>query len=131
MNGEIDLKKFEDYLSQTPPKGSSAPPRTVPAKVLDKNFKKVTLIEDSKPQEDNDRTYKINYTDDGTVLKLKYFPKGKTLSDLAYWDPNGGGDNVGQWTLLPAIESSVLHVLGLKEGILSWVSTVDCEEEEA
>jgi hypothetical protein len=129
MAEEIELKKFEDYLGQNPPNGSTAPPRTVPAKVLDKNFKKVTLIEDPKPDDTNDRSYKLDYTDDGTVLKIKKLPKGETRNDLLYWNPEGGDDQGGAWVVLSAVESEDLYVLGLKDGELQWTRTTDCGEE--
>jgi hypothetical protein len=129
MAEEIELKKFAEYLQENPPKGSAAPPRTVPAKVLDKNFKRVTVIKDPEPDESNDRTYTVKYTDDGTVLKLRKFPRGVNLGDLAYWNPEGGVDGKGAWVVLEAVQSEELHVLGIKNGELQWVGTDDCEEE--
>jgi hypothetical protein len=128
-NGDIELKKFEDYLGQNPPNGSTAPPRTVPAKTLDKNFKKVTLIRDPEPDQDNDRSYNLEYKDDGTILKIKKFPRGKNKSDLCYWNPEAGEKGKGAWVVLKAVESEDLYVLGLKNSELQWVKTADCDEE--
>jgi len=128
-NSNIELKKFEDYLQQNPPNGSTAPPRTVPAKTLDKNFKKVTLIRDPKPDEENDRSYALEYKDDGTILKIKKFPRGKNKNDLCYWNPEAGEKNAGAWVVLSAVESEDLYVLGLKNNELQWVQTTDCDTE--
>lgn len=129
MAEEIELKKFADYLQSAPPHGSTAPPRTVPAKVLDKNFKKVTLIEEPEGDSTNDRTYKVKYTDDGTVLQIKKLPRGTSKSDLLYWNPDGGDDGAGGWVVLQAAQGDDLRVLGIKGGELQWVSTTDCGEE--
>jgi hypothetical protein len=119
-NSNIELKKFEDYLKNNPPNGSTAPPRTVPAKTLDKNFKKVTLIRDPEPDQDNDRSYTLDYKDEGTVLKLKRFPRGKNKSDLCYWNPEAGEKNGGAWVVLSAVESEDVHVLTLKNKELAF-----------
>jgi hypothetical protein len=129
MAEEIKLKKFADYLEQNPSPGSTAPPRTVPAKVLDKNFKKVTVIKDPKPDTSNDRGYKVEYTDEGTILKIRKLPKGTNKSDLLYWNPEGGDEGDGGWEVLAAIQSEDLHVLGIIDGELQWTATADCEEE--
>lgn len=120
MSDEIDLKKFADYLQQNPSNGSTAPPRTVPAKALDKNFKKLTLIKDPEPDATNDRTYKIKYTDEGTILRIKKLPRGSGRGDILYWNPDGGDEATGAWEVLEAIESEDLHVLTLTNRELAY-----------
>lgn len=61
-----DLHKFTDDLRKKPGNGSDAPPRTLKAKDLDDNFKKVTII---APQEDPP-SYTVEYTREGTRLKI-------------------------------------------------------------
>jgi hypothetical protein len=128
---DIDLKKFEDYLKEIPPKGSKAPPRTVPAKTLDKNFTKVVVIKDPKPDLLNDRQYFCEYTEDGTVLKLKPFPVGQRAGDIVYWDTEqesslGPRKFRGAWRVLAAVQSDTMHVLTITNGTLAWTETEDC-----
>lgn len=128
---DIKLKKFEDYLKEIPPKGSKASPRTVPAKTLDKNFTKVVVIRDPKPDLLNDHQYSCEYTEDGTVLKLKPFPVGVNQSDIVYWDRDqvsllGPRQFRGAWRVLTAVQSSTMHVLTITDGTLSWTETEAC-----
>ena len=82
MADKIDLKKFADYFQTAPPKGSNAPPRTVPAKTLDKNFEKVTVVEND--EKTDPKEYEVKYTDDGTKLHtLRGLPK-KPLARRLY-----------------------------------------------
>jgi hypothetical protein len=119
---QAELHKFREDLKKTPGPGSDAPPRTLSASDLDGNFKKVMLIE----SDDGDPPpYEVEYTDDGTRLKnLKHLPDGATEGDLAYWNPNAGA--AGKWVVLAAKQSRDLHVLGIIDGKLQWVSTEDC-----
>lgn len=131
MSESIELKKFEDYLGENPPKGSTAPPRTVPARTLDKNFKKVTVIKDPAADAFNDRQYVCEYKEDGTILKFKPFPVGQLAGDIVYWDPEaktslGSRKFNGAWRVLSAVESEELHVLGIRGGRLQWVETEGC-----
>jgi hypothetical protein len=59
-----DLHLFERDLKNKPPLGSTAPPRTIRAKDLDENNRKLTILkgEGSPP------AYRVKYTKDGTVL---------------------------------------------------------------
>lgn len=59
-----DLHKFEGDLLNRPGPGSNAPPRTIRAKDLDENYKKVTLIESDKTP----KLYELRYTKDGTRI---------------------------------------------------------------
>jgi hypothetical protein len=86
-----DLHKFSNDLKNRPAKGSDAPPRTIRAKDLDDNFKKVTVIQDKNA------SYEVDYTADGTILKI--FPS----------PPSGG-----------------THVLGVIDGEIQWIATEDC-----
>ena len=64
---KIDLHSFERDLTNKPGDGSSAPPRSIRAKDLDGNFKKVTLLPDTSETP----AYTVEYTADGTKLKLE------------------------------------------------------------
>jgi hypothetical protein len=63
----IDLHLFERDLANIPGKGSSAPPRTIKAKDLDENNKKLTLL----PDQSETPAYTVEYTQDGTRLKFE------------------------------------------------------------
>jgi hypothetical protein len=63
----IDLHLFERDLANIPGKGSSAPPRTIRAKDLDGNNKKLTLL----PDQSETPSYTVEYTQDGTLLKFE------------------------------------------------------------
>jgi hypothetical protein len=71
MPSEIHL--FEDDLKQKPGKGSNKPPRSIKAKDLDDNFKRITIIEN--PDEET-KTYTVKYDKDGTILTI--FPTLQT-----------------------------------------------------
>jgi hypothetical protein len=62
-----DLHKFSDDLRAKPADGSAAPPRSISAGKLDGNFKKVTLI----LPKDDPKSYTVEYTREGTRLKIK------------------------------------------------------------
>jgi hypothetical protein len=60
----IDLHKFERDLKNRPAFGSNAPPRTIKAKNLDDNNKKLTLLKG----EGTPALYEVQYTKDGTRI---------------------------------------------------------------
>lgn len=109
-----DLHKFKDDLKNKPGPGSNAPPRTIRANDLDKNFKKVTVAE----SDEDPKLYELKYTEDGTIL-TRILPNGKNTGDILYW-------NGKKWVVLNAVESNVLHVLGIQNSALLWVQTQDC-----
>jgi hypothetical protein len=59
-----DLHKFEKDLKNKPADGSTAPPRTIKAKDLDDNNKKLTLLK----SDETPPSYKVKYTADGTII---------------------------------------------------------------
>jgi hypothetical protein len=59
------LVKFRDYLTASPPKGSTAPPRTIKADDLDWNFKNCTVIDS---QSTGSPIYEAQYSQEGTEL---------------------------------------------------------------
>jgi hypothetical protein len=65
------LVKFRDYLTASPPKGSTAPPRTIKADDLDGNFRRCT-VNKSQVQFNNSVNagplYDVQYTAEGTEL---------------------------------------------------------------
>ncbi len=61
---KIDLHKFERDLATRPVDGSSAPPRTIKAKNLDDNNKKLTVLQG----DGNPPAYRVKYTPEGTIL---------------------------------------------------------------
>jgi len=68
----IELHEFVDDLTKRPGPGSNDPPRSVRAKDLDENYRKVTVIpEESPPAPKPD--YSIDYSDVGTLLKFEAF----------------------------------------------------------
>ena len=85
----IDLHLFERDLANKPGKGSMAPPRTIRAKDLDGNNKKLTLLkgEGSPP------SYTVKYTSDGIILNV--LPAFPTASGLHVLTVSGG---VLAWT---------------------------------
>lgn len=109
-----DLHKFERDLTNIPPPGSNAPPRTIRAKNLDDNYRKITLL----PGEGSPPLYDVRYTKDGTRI-TRLLPSGSNQGDLLYY-------NGTTWVVLPAVQSSTLHILGIKDGALQWVETQDC-----
>jgi hypothetical protein len=121
---QAHLHRFRDDLKNAPGPGSDAPPRSIRAKDLDENFRKVMVIESD---EVDPVPYELEYFDEGTRLKnLKTLPDGQTKGDLAYWNPNAGKNNAGKWVVLRAKQSEDLHVLGIVGGELRWVKTEDC-----
>lgn len=114
---------FQDYLGRRPT--GNDPPVSIKAKDLDKNYKLTTVIEEPDATDD-DKTYRVEYQENGTVLRLERIPRGTTKGDLLYWDPSQGDD--GQWVVLPAAEGNGLRVLTLQNGVLAWTETEDCEE---
>lgn len=62
----IDLHLFEQDLVNKPGKGSMAPPRTIRAKDLDGNNKKLTLL----PDNGETPAYTVKYSQDGTRLNF-------------------------------------------------------------
>jgi hypothetical protein len=109
-----DLHKFERDLRHRPSPGSNAPPRTIRAKDLDENNRKLTLLQG----EGLPPLYEVEYTKDGTRI-TRILPEGGNNGDLLYW-------NGTQWAVFPAVTSTTLHVLGLQNGALQWVATEDC-----
>jgi len=59
-----DLHKFEKDLTKKPGIGDMSPPRTIKAKNLDDNNKKLTLLKG----EGTPPAYKVKYTADGTII---------------------------------------------------------------
>jgi hypothetical protein len=93
----IDLHLFERDLANKPGKGSSAPPRTIRAKDLDGNNKRLTLLQgDGDPP-----SYTVKYTSDGTVI-TGLLP-------------------------IPTPPSSGFYVLTSSGGALAWTATEDCD----
>lgn len=87
-----DLHSFERDLANKPGNGSAAPPRTIRAKDLDGNFKKVSLREDSNTQKP---AYTVEYTADGTRLKIKAgLPEGAEFKEF---DVCENGQPVKYW----------------------------------
>lgn len=66
MAAQVDLHSFERDLMSKPGDGSAAPPRSIRAKDLDGNFKKVTLL----PDQSENPTYSLEYTKDGILLQI-------------------------------------------------------------
>lgn len=60
----IDLHLFERDLLNKPSNGSNAPPRTIRARDLDTNNKKLTLLQG----EGDPPSYTVKYTQDGTII---------------------------------------------------------------
>ena len=80
----IDLHLFERDLANKPGKGSSAPPRTIRAKDLDENNKKLTLLQG----EGSPPSYTVKYTSDGVILNV--LPAFPTSSGLHVLTVSGG-----------------------------------------
>ena len=109
-----DLHKFEQDLKNNPTLGSTAPPRTIRAKDLDGNNKKLTLLEG----EGNPKLYEVEYTPDGTRI-TRILPEGTNRGDLLYWTGS-------KWDVLAAPQSGTMRVLTLTSGTLAWTDTEDC-----
>ena len=86
-----DLHLFERDLKNKPPLGSTAPPRTIRAKDLDENNRKLTILKG----EGDPPAYLVKYTKDGTVLTdiqglprnaiAKEFDVCENGSPTSYW----------------------------------------------
>ena len=85
----IDLHLFERDLANKPGKGSMAPPRTIRAKDLDGNNKKLTLLQG----EGTPPSYTVKYTPDGIILNV--LPDFPTAGGLHVLTVSGG---VLAWT---------------------------------
>lgn len=74
-----ELHLFERDLANKPGNGSSAPPRTIRAKDLDGNFRRLTLIE----PEGSPKSYTVQYTADGVRLTgISGMPEGATFKQF-------------------------------------------------
>lgn len=115
----INLHEFARDLKNRPAPGSNAPPRTIRAKDLDDNFRKLILL----PGKDSPPLYEVEYKKEGVRI-TRILPNGSTVGDLLYW-------NGSRWTVLPAPtlpSSATLSVLTIQNGTLAWTATEDCEE---
>jgi hypothetical protein len=129
---------FTELVNNKPAKGSNDYPVAIKAIHLDDNWKRSTL---AVPNSDipNSDLYDIQYDEDGTRI-TRIFQNGTNVGDLLYWDgekwtplelaPNAEGDLLywdgNKWAILPATDSSTLHILGIKDNVLQWVETQDC-----
>ena len=113
----IDLHYFKDDLAKKPTGNSGSPPRGVSAKDLDGNFWKVQVIEDP---EATAAVYTVEYTEDGTVLKV--LPKINETENYVLQTVDGQL----QWTLVPKVNDTGTYVLGTVDGTLKWIATQDC-----
>jgi hypothetical protein len=109
-----DLHRFANDLKNRPGPGSNTPPRTIRAKNLDDNYKKVSLIESDQTP----KLYDLRYTKDGTRI-TRILPNGTNKGDLLYWDGE-------RWVVLVAPLSETLNVLTIQSGTLAWTATQDC-----
>lgn len=109
-----DLHLFEKDLKNKSLVGSNAPPRTIRAKDLDGNNKKLTLLKGAG----DPPLYELKYTKDGTVI-TRIFADGANTGDLLYWDGSA-------WVVLAAPNETAMRVLTISSGSLSWTSTEDC-----
>jgi hypothetical protein len=129
---------FSELVKNKPAKGSNDYPIALKAIHLDENWKRTTL----RPPKDSDTNaglYEVAYDEDGTRI-TRILPDGTNVGDLLYWDgekwtplelaPNAEGDLLywdgNKWAILPATDSSTLHILGIKDNVLQWVETQDC-----
>lgn len=95
----FDPHFFKDDLTKKPTGNSNTPPRSISAKDLDDNFTKTHVIDDPAA---TTTVYTVEYTTDGTVLKV-----------------------------LPTINASGTYVLGTVDGVLQWIATQDCDDPAA
>lgn len=109
-----ELHLFERDLKNKPIAGSNAPPRTIRAKDLDENNRKLTLLKG----EGDPQLYEVKYTKDGTVI-TRIFSDGENSGDLLYWDGSA-------WAVLAAPTGTDLRVLTISSGTLAWTATEDC-----
>jgi len=120
--GENELLVFfQEYLNRRAT--GKEPPITIKAKDLDKNYKLATVINNPDESEE-DRSYTVEYREEGTVLNIITLPDGATKGDLLYWDPEQ--DDGGAWAVLSAPSSTTLRVLTIQNGALAWTETEDC-----
>ena len=131
-----DLHLFERDLKNKPIAGSNAPPRTIRAKDLDDNNRKLTLLKGVG----DPPLYEVEYTTDGTRI-TRVLPDGSVVGDLLSWDgtawkpvvsPTGTTAqflywNGSSWQLLQSPSSSSLQVLTIQNGSLAWTATTDCD----
>jgi hypothetical protein len=115
-----DLHIFKDDLAKIAPKGSNAPPRSISARALDGNFRRVTLL----PSEDIPPTYSVEYKEDGTIIKdIRTVPDGNRNGNLLVWngdewvptlEPNAPGTIIfwdgNGWELLGPPEDSTIKL---------------------
>ena len=114
-----ELHKFLDDARKKPPAGVAAPPVSIRATNLDENFVKVRLIESNQT---NPKPYEVEYSKEGTRLaNIKAVPDGEHDGDLLFWK-----SSERKWKVFPAVRSTDLYVLGLKDGKLGWIKTEDC-----
>jgi len=66
-----DLHKFERDLRNRPGPGSNAPPRSIRAKDLDENYKKVTVVRPSEIPVGLQPDYEMRYKKDGSEVILR------------------------------------------------------------
>ena len=109
-----DLHRFEQDLNNKPGLGSTDATRTIKAKKLDDNNKKLTLLKG----EGNPSLYEVKYTPDGTVI-TRVLPDGTSPGDLLSW-------NGSRWSVLAAPTGTALRVLTISSGTLAWAATEDC-----
>jgi hypothetical protein len=131
-----ELHLFERDLKNKPIAGSNEPPRTIRAKNLDDNNKKLTLLQGAG----DPPLYEVEYTTDGTRI-TRILPNGRVAGDLLSWDgsawqsvvePSGSSQLLywtgKSWQALPAPNSSALQVLTIQNGTFAWTATTDCDE---
>jgi hypothetical protein len=109
-----DLHKFEKSLNNNPGLGSTDEPRTIKAKNLDDNNKKLTLLKGEGTPE----LYEVKYTTDGTRI-TRIFENGQNPGDLLFW-------NGSRWAKFAAPTVTDLRVLTITDGTLAWTATEDC-----
>jgi len=112
---KIDLHIFKEDLAKVPLNGSNAPPRSIKAQDLDDNFAKTSVID---PVDDPPR-YTVEYTSEGTRLKITVLPEDADDGALLYWDGSA-------WAALSPPTASGLHVLTVSGGELAWTATEAC-----
>jgi hypothetical protein len=112
---------FQNYLGNRALGHES--PVSIKAADLDRNFRAATVI-NNPDESDEDRSYAVEYREEGTVLNIIKLPDGATKGDLLYWDPEQ--DDGGAWAVLSAPSSTALRVLTIQNGTLAWTQTEDC-----
>ena len=110
---------FSELVKNKPAKGTNDYPVAIKATHLDENWKRTTL----RPPKETDESaglYEVTYDQDGTRI-TRILPSGAYKGELLYYD-----SDYGQWSVLPAVSSDTLHVLGIRNNELQWVETQDC-----